>query len=151
MNALLSVPLPFALLTTLKFKLLRYPNSLFTIYTRNKAIVVSPFRFRYLASRTRKELEMIRALRVPVWESVPEVKICGQPIRLRLGAKVGFDKIFQKPFWITSLTVCSRAWRGVHLWPMKHQKFILLASIWKCHKTPLVNCATKGTWPWTLL
>ena len=52
-------------------------------------------------------------LSVPVWESVPGVKIGGQPIRLKLGAKAGCDKIFQKPLWLTSLTVCSGVSWGV--------------------------------------
>ena len=44
-------------------------------------------------------------LSVPVWESDPGVKIGGQPIRLKLAAKAGCDNIFQKPLWLTSLTV----------------------------------------------
>lgn len=62
-----------------------------------------------------------KALSVPVWESVPGARSNGQPIWLKIGTKVGCDKIFQRPFWFTSLTVCSGVSGGSHLWPVEHQ------------------------------
>ena len=47
-------------------------------------------------------------LYVSLYEKVFQgAKSSGQPIRLKLGTKVGCDKIFQKSLWLTSLTVCS--------------------------------------------
>jgi len=43
-------------------------------------------------------------LSVIVWESVPGAKSCGQPIWLKLGTEVGYNEIFQKPLWLSSLS-----------------------------------------------
>ena len=43
-------------------------------------------------------------LSVIVCESVPGAKSCGQPIWLKLGTEVGYNEIFQKPIWLTSLS-----------------------------------------------
>ena len=63
-----------------------------------------------------------KASSVPVWESVPGAKSGGQPIWLKLGTKVGCDKIFQRPLWLTSLNVCSGVWGGSH-WSTKNSSF----------------------------
>ena len=52
-------------------------------------------------------------LSVIVWESVPGAKTCGQPIWLKLGTEVGCHEIFQKPIWLTSLTLSFRVSGGV--------------------------------------
>ena len=43
-------------------------------------------------------------LSVIVRESVPGAKSCGQPIWLKLGTEVGYNEIFQKPLWLSSLS-----------------------------------------------
>ena len=91
-------------------------------------------------------------LSVIVWESVPGAKTCGQPIWLKLGTEVGCHEIFQKPIWLTSLTLSFRVSGGVSffaLWAQKNPSF--QGSFWKCHKTQLVNCAAKWIWLWIFL
>ena len=56
---------------------------------------------------------VIKILSVPVWESVPGARTDGQLIWLKLGTKLGCDKISQKSLWLTSWAVCSRAWGEV--------------------------------------
>ena len=87
-------------------------------------------------------------LSVTVWERVPGSRNCGQPIWLKLGAEVGWDEIFQKPLWLTSLSFSFRVSGGgggkvgSHFLPFEHQKSSLPA---------LVNCSAKCICPWTLL
>ena len=64
------------------------------------------------------------ALSVIVWESVPVAKRCGQPIWLKLGTEVGYNDIFQKPLWPTSLNFSFGVTGGVSflaLWAQKIQ------------------------------
>ena len=63
-------------------------------------------------------------LSVIVWESVPGAKSCGQPIWLKLGTEVGYNEIFQKPLWLTSLSFSFGVTGGVSffaLWAPKIQ------------------------------
>lgn len=65
-------------------------------------------------------------LSVIVWESGPGAKSCGQPIWLKLGTEVGCHEIFQKPIWLTSLTLSFRVSGGVSFfapWVQKIQPF----------------------------
>ena len=96
--------------------------------------------------------QVAKWLSVIVWESVPGAKNCGQPIWLKLGTEVGYNEIFQKPLWLTSLSFSFGVTGGVSffaLWAPKIQPS--RGAFWKCDKTPLVNCAAPWIWPWTLL
>ena len=83
----------------------------------------------HLTSRENKAWKTcrpIRELSVIVWESVPGAKTCGQPIWLKLGTEVGCHEIFQKPIWLTSLTLSSRVSGGISFfapWVQKIQPF----------------------------
>ena len=91
-------------------------------------------------------------LSVIVWESVPGTKSCGQPIWLKFGTDVWCDEIFQKPLWLTSLTSSFGVTRGGLIFcPLSTTNPAFKGAFWKCDKTPLVNCAAKWIWPWTLL
>ena len=53
----------------------------------------------------------------------------GQPIWLKLGAEVGCNEIFQRPIWLTSLTVSFGISGGSHFLPLEHQKSSLPGDI----------------------
>ena len=67
-------------------------------------------------------LNLQNNLSVIVWESVPGAKSCGQPIWLKLGTEVGCHEIFQKPIWLTSLTLSFRVSGGVSFFALWAQK-----------------------------
>ena len=76
--------------------------------------------------KKKKKRKFIIELSVIVWESVPGAKTCGQPIWLKLGTEVGCHEIFEKPIWLTSLTLSFRVSGGVSffaLWAQKIQPF----------------------------
>ena len=96
--------------------------------------------------------DIFSLLSVIVWESDPGAKSCGQPIWLKLGTEVGCDEIFQKPLWLAPLTFSFGVTGGGLIFcPFSTKNPAFQGAFWKCYKTPLVNCAAKWIWPWTLL
>ena len=68
---------------------------------------------------------------VTVWESVRGAKSCRQLIWLKLGTEVECDEIFEKPVWLTSLSLSFEVSGGSHNLPFEHQKSSLPEGILK--------------------